>query len=103
MKIIIIKNLIKNKQNEQLKELVPEFLKFVKELVWRYLNSPWIYGEGQELIDRVNGKNSVLICFECKGFWLSPIEQCSCGCRTLLATHQSNKKYLVEAYSILLM
>jgi len=65
-------------------------------MVQRYPNSPWIYGNGQELIDRVNGKNSVLICLDCKSFWLSPIDQCSCGCKTLSSAHQSNKKYAIN-------
>lgn len=36
----------------------------------------------------------VLICNECKKFWLEPTKECSdCGCKILTRTHPSNAKY----------
>jgi hypothetical protein len=35
----------------------------------------------------------VLICENCKDIWISPIDKCSCGCKTLSITHESNRSY----------
>lgn len=35
----------------------------------------------------------VLICENCKDIWISPKNQCSCGCKTLSITHESNRSY----------
>lgn len=39
--------------------------------------------------------NEVLICNNCKLFWISPKDRCTCGCTTLTVTHESNRS-LVE-------
>ena len=32
----------------------------------------------------------VLICNDCKSFWISPIESCNCGCKTFSETNEYN-------------
>lgn len=35
----------------------------------------------------------VLICGNCKNYWIAPVEKCSCGCTTLSKTHPYNAMY----------
>jgi len=35
----------------------------------------------------------ILICENCKRFWVAPKERCECGSTTLTETHPSNQKY----------
>ena len=32
----------------------------------------------------------ILICNNCKKFYIAPIEKCECGCKTLTETHPDN-------------
>lgn len=41
---------------------------------------------------------SVLICENCKKFWVSPTTKCVCGSTSLTKTHKSNIKYADEIH-----
>lgn len=45
-----------------------------------------------ELDKRLN-KHDVLICENCKEYWIGPKERCTCGSTSLSKTHQSNYIY----------
>jgi hypothetical protein len=44
------------------------------------------------LIEGINWYNkvNVLICTNCKEYWIAPKEECICGCKTLTETHTLN-------------
>lgn len=44
------------------------------------------------LLGVVASNEKVLICNNCKEYWIAPKERCDCGSTTLTATHLSNAK-----------
>ncbi len=38
-------------------------------------------------------QRDVVICCNCKAFWISPVYKCDCGCRTFEKTHPNNIQY----------
>jgi hypothetical protein len=40
--------------------------------------------------NHVGGSFKVLICNNCKVFWIAPKTKCDCGCQTLTETHYTN-------------
>jgi hypothetical protein len=39
---------------------------------------------------------NVVICNDCKAYWIGPVEKCECGCKTLTKTHKSNAQHALN-------
>lgn len=65
-------------------ETKPEERIYVSDVLKAYAN------QLENNIGNSNKDYKVLICNDCKKFWIAPKYKCDCGCSTLTETHPSN-------------
>lgn len=72
--------------NKDLYKFMDEIkLNWKRKILWR-----------QKIADKLAAPK-VLICNNCKDFWMAPMEKCVCGSTSLTETHKSNAKYAKNA------